>query len=158
MKNPDRIGAVLRARATHHHHGEGWSYSRDTGGLQHIRYKRDYTGRNHWTKRLKRATDPKKLLGTNSVFREARRGNPRRMAAYAYAWFLVCFRKDSHFPDGQINGNLVFWEEDGEYIEMVGPTVGVKIADFLEAEPENPHAIAISEEIQRVWSLRKEGQ
>lgn len=34
---------------------DGWVYSRNLGSLEHIRYRSDYTGRNHWTKRYWRA-------------------------------------------------------------------------------------------------------
>ena len=44
----------------------GWVYSRDLGDLDYIRYKSDYTGYNHWTKRWKRALDWKHLTGRDT--------------------------------------------------------------------------------------------
>lgn len=158
--NPNLIGKTLRARATHHDHGEGWVYSRDIGDLVHIRFKSDTTGYDHWTKRYARALDPKGLLGIDKISKmiwgdEPRNRSIKDIALEAWAYFYVNSRVDTNLPDGRIHGNITFWEEDGEYIEMVGPTVGEKIAEFLIREPENPHAIAIAEEIQRILSLHK---
>jgi hypothetical protein len=150
-----KMGEILNSRATHHNHGEGWVYTRDTGDLEHIRYKSDTTGYDHWTKRLGRALDPRDFFGRkrSSILHEYRGFFDR-----LYWWgimFRVHIKKENHSPDGVLNGGSVitFWEEDGEYIQMVGPTVGVRIAEFLSAEPNNPHAIAIATEIDRIWSI-----
>jgi hypothetical protein len=42
------------------------------------------------------------------------------------------------------------WDEYGEYFQLVQPLVGGLLADFLEQEPNNPHAIKIAEEIDRI--------
>lgn len=125
-----------------------WVYSRNTGKLRHVRYESDYTGYNHWTKRLARAFNPKELFETKGSFTRSMGLKPRNEGLKMFfirAWvhIIVNLRKDSNLPDGQVNGNLTFWEEDGEYITMMGPTVGVKVLDFLEAEPDNEHAKAI---------------
>lgn len=157
-----KVGRVLRARATHHNHGEGWTYSRNTGDLEHIRYKHDYTGYEALHRRLKRAFNWKHLTGRDglsAMIKRINKKNGKKPEPFLYqlygawAWILVSLRKDSNLPDGQVGGNLFHWEEDGEYVQMVGPTIGEKIADFLEQEPENPHAQAISAEIQRIWAL-----
>lgn len=135
---------------------EGWTYTRDLGKLKHIRYESDYTGYNHWTKRLGRAVGkwnpvtyfaPKDSL--DKMFKEK---NPtiRGYFMRSWIWARVSLRKDSNLPDGLLNGNPVFWEEDGEYGVLFGPTVGVKVLDFLEAEPENPHAVEILAEMKRM--------
>lgn len=125
-----------------------WVYTRDLDGLKHIRYESDYTGYNHWTKRLKRAFNPKELFETkNSLMVRAglkrRKFTFKRFFTHAYWHIVVALQKSNNLPDGRINGNITFWEEDGEYIAMMGPTVGVKVLDFLEAEPDNEHAKAI---------------
>lgn len=158
---PTKVGELLRSYATHHNHGEGWRYTRNRGDLEYIRFRRDYTGYDHWTKRWRRALDPKHLLGrdsfsiglNNRLEGQSRWENLQWRVLAARAWFLVSVRKHKNLPDGTVNGNLIFWEEDGEYIECVGPTVGEKIADFLEQEPNHPHAIAIAAEINRIWAL-----
>ena len=147
-----RVGEMVRELATHHDHGDGWSYSRETGGLEHIRYRSDHTGYGSLHRRIVRAFDPKHLTGRDSLSK-AIRGPWSPLSALA--WVSVSLRKDKNLPDGSLNGGsiLTMWEEDGEYIEAVGPTVGVKIADFLIHEPNNPHAIAIAAEIKKVRSL-----
>lgn len=135
----------------------GWVYSRNLGTLKHIRYEGDYTGYNHWTKRVARAFSPKRLLGLDSLSRQF---NPKfknrglkDIYYSALANIVVHLRKDNNLPDGQINGIITQWEEDGEYIMFFGPTVGVKVLDFIEAEPENPHALAIVSEMERMAKL-----
>lgn len=151
----EKWGAILRSYATHHDHGDGWVYTRDTGDLEAIYYKSSRTGYDHWTKRLKRALNVKQLLGRDGLSKQLGL-QPRGLKDHWYtaqAHFIVNFRRSRSIPDGQINGNPMHWEEDGEYIQCVGPTVGVKIADFLENEPENPYAVAIAEEMNRIWEL-----
>ena len=121
---------------------EGWTYSRDLGDLEYIRFKGDYTGYNHWTKRVKR------LLTPNRFIRRTRRRGFSWAGLASYV--SVTLRKDKNLPDGQVNGNFTFWEEDGEYITLFGPTVGLKVLDFLEAEPDHPHARAILAEMKRM--------
>lgn len=139
---------------------DGWKYTRDLGDLVHIRFKRDYTGYNHWTKRLRRAFDWGHLTGTDSISRQIgrRREGLKSRLIGAYAWIVVCLRKDKNLPDGRLNGNITFWEEDGEYGALFGPTVGVKVLDFIEAEPENPHALAILAEMKRMALLSFPGE
>lgn len=129
---------------------EGWVYSRNRGGLEHIRYRRDYTGYNHWTKRLRRAFDPKHLLGRDSFAKSLLGKRKRSLSSRvieALVWIKISLQKDRNLPDGQINGNLTFWEEDGEYIALFQPRVGVKVLEFIRADPENPYARAILDEM-----------
>lgn len=156
-RSTDQVGKLLKARATHYNHGEGWTYSRGVEGLEHIRFRSDYTGYDHWTRRLARALSPKDLLGIDRLSRMLGRetGLKSRLLS-ASAHFRVNIRKESNLPDGGLPGVLTFAEENGEYIEMVGPTIGAKIADFLIAEPDHPHAQAISEEIERILELSRQ--
>ena len=147
---------------------EGWTYSRDKGDLEHIRYKSDHTGYNA---PLKRFVDGLKFGFENAFY--ARKGSlaaQLRSGEHRSVWqriqtfftyFHVRFRKDDNLPDGLVNGSIItHWEEDGEYIVMMGPTVGVKVLDFLEAEPDNVHAQAILAEMRRVeqmsWGKKEE--
>lgn len=156
-----KAGSILRSYATHHQHGEGWTYSRDTGDLEAIYYKHSRTGYDHWTKRYQRAIREffAKIIKGGSSFEKQLMGDywkqPSLRRRFSGAWiaFKVYGRRDKGRPDGQINGNPMHWEEDGEYIQCVGPTVGEKIADFLENEPANPYAVAIAEEMNRIWEL-----
>lgn len=154
--NPVRIGHILMSRATHHDHGNGWVYSRDLGGIKHIRYSGDWKGWDALHRRIWRAFNPLRLLGLDrmSRFWTSRRDyTPKNLALMAIANIRVHMATDRHLPDGKVGPVITHWEEDGEYIEMVGPTVGEKIAAFLTEDPANPHAVAIAEEIARVWSL-----
>lgn len=138
-----------------------WIYSRDTGNLKYIRYASDYSGRNHWRSRLARAFNPKRLLGLDTISKQLRR-TPKDLKSRfieACVHVVVSLRKEKHLPDGMLSSGVITpWEEDGEYIMFFGPTVGVKILDWIEAEPDNPHAIAVVEEMMRVVNLSYPGE
>ena len=125
---------------------DGWVYSRDLGDLERIVYKTDHTGYNHWTKRLRRGLNWKRLAGKD-IFSSGKQSLRRRLL-YAKARFSATVFRDKNLPDGQINGILTHWEEDGEYLAYFQPRVGVKVLDFLEAEPEHPAAKAILAEMR----------
>lgn len=137
---------------------DGWQYTRDTGELEHIRYHRDYTGYDAWYRRLKRALAPEsKFMRSLGFPRDnfAWYKKPYYWALSRYARFVVYLRKEKHLPDGVVNGGsiITFWEEDGEYITLFGPTVGVKVIEWLRAEPENEYAKAVIAEMHRVAEL-----
>lgn len=150
--DPAQMGRALRSYATHHDHGEGWTYTRNLRGMQHIRYKRDWEGWDAPWARMKRAFNLRQMFARDSF---SRRLGFKLSFWSVWAHIVVALRTDNNLPDGALNDGIVMtvWEEDGEYIEQVGPTVGEKIADFLEAEPDHPHAIAIATEIRRVRQL-----
>lgn len=132
---------------------EPWVYSRDTGDLVHIRYRSDFTGYNHWTNRFKRAFDWKHLTGTDSFSRMFGKERSAKLRfLHAVAWIRVSLRKSTNLPDGQVNGILTHWEENGEYITMMCPTVGLEVLNFLKAEPDNEHAKAILTEMRRAYN------
>lgn len=132
---------------------EGWKYSRDTGPLRHIRYESDYTGYNHWRKRLRRATrawNPKRYWKpTDSLDKMFSPKNKTLKGYFIHAWAYskVALQLDNNMPDGQINGILTHWEEDGEYIALFQPRVGVKVIEFIRANPDNEYARAILKEM-----------
>lgn len=148
ITDKDLIDVVRFVATKFSNNTKPWVYSRNVEGLKHIRFESDYTGYNHWTKRLKRALDLRDIFMTRNSFsrRMGIRSERRSLKMFfieAWAHIYVFLRKDTNLPDGQVNGNFTFWEEDGEYISMMCPTVGVKVLDFLEAEPDNEHAKAI---------------
>lgn len=155
--NRDEVLAVarqLRAYAEHEDRGD-WRYTRDLGALRAIRYDRPY---DKPTARLRRAVralfgPSKSTAWERDLFSDVSWWH-RRLAA---VW--VQLRPDPHLPDGQLdNGRvLTVWEETGEYLEHVQPSVGVLIADLLEAHPELPEAQALAAEIARVTN-RGEGR
>ena len=110
---------------------EPWIYSRDTGKLKYIRYESDYTGHNKWTKRLKRYFrditvghfKPEGLraqLFPEETFFKRIKDWPMIVAVY----WKVHMIKETNLPDGQVNGIITHWEEDGEYIMLFNPVVG----------------------------------
>lgn len=147
---------------------EGWTYSRDKGDLEHVRYRSDHAGHNALRNRLPDAFrfgfEHAFYAPKNSIARQlggkGRRSLWQRFQTF-YIYFNTRLRKDDNLPDGLVNGSIItHWEEDGEYIVMMGPTVGVKVLDFLEAEPDNVHAQAILAEMRRVremsWGAKEE--
>lgn len=130
----------------------GWVYSRDTGDLEHIRYKHDHTGYDHWSRRLKRGLftgpNPFKSMGIKSEWRGLGDWFMER-----WSWFLVNIRKDTNLPDGMVNGIITHWEEDGEYITLFQPRVGMKVLEFVRANPDNEYAKAIVAEMQAVKEM-----
>lgn len=124
-----------------------WKYSRDTGKLKHIRYEGDYTGYNHWKKRVKR------FFRNITVGHFSPKGWEKQLSFEKNLWekivrwpmmvvihWRVSVCKDTNMPDGQVNGIITHWEEDGEYIAMMSPYVGRQVLKFLNADPTNPHA------------------
>lgn len=146
-----------------------WTYSRDLGWLKHIRYEEDYTGYNHWTKRLQRffnwvtvsywnPTGIWRDLEGSEKFWKKLKSWPMHIAS----WWRVEVRKDQNLPDGQVNGIPTHWEEDGEYITMFCPYVGREVLKFLRADPNNPFAQeiirAMRETKETSWPKTKEEQ
>lgn len=151
----------------------GWTYTNDMGDLKHIRFTSDSTGYNSFRKRLRRAFRWNELWGLDGISklgRIARRqrgtsGGPLKRAWLsllgAWNWITVSLKKDDNLPDCLVNGNPIFWSEDGEYMTLFGPNVGVRVLDFVRANPENEYAQAIVAEMmaaaERSWPSDKEG-
>lgn len=94
---------------------------------------------------------PKHLLGQDSFSKLL--AGPRSLRdrlLHAWAHFVVNVRKEDNLPDARVNGNIFFWQEHAVYTTLFGPTVGVKVIDFLEDQPHHPHAQAILAEIHRM--------
>lgn len=160
MKDEELLNWAEFVATKFYQNGQGWVYSRDLGDLKHLRYASDYTGWNHWTKRLGRALrawNPREYIRDNKEFPftlDTRR-KPSIRGYFRNAWIatIVHLEKNSNLPDGQINGILTNWEEDGEYIAAFQPRVGLKVLDFLRAEPDNEYAKAILAEMHAIVAL-----
>lgn len=129
----------------------GWEYTRDTGNLKYVRFKTDTTLYNSFWNRLKRGLRGSTL--STSIF------GPKTIKEKflgRVAWFWVSIKPERHLPDGVVNGGsiITFWEEDGEYITVFGPTVGMKVLEFLKSEPDNQHAKEILAEMTRVANTK----
>ena len=131
-----------------------WEYTRITD-IQHIRYKSDLVGRNRLRVRIKSAvtdlfeTKKKKHSLFGNLMAES---SVREKILYRFYGFKFRLRLEDHKPDGVLNGGdvITYWEESGEYIQMVQPSVGEMLADFLDGDPSNPHAIKIRAELERI--------
>lgn len=137
----------LRQYATHFAPRD-WCYTRKHD-IKHIRVRGDWTGYNHPVRRLKRWVDDYFRIKADSwVEREGRR--------LAWRHPLIHFRTtlgtESNLPDGVLDGGSVIthWEETGEYLQYVQPSVGALLADLMDAHPELPEVQAIADEMKRI--------
>ena len=139
--NRDDVRAVagdLRDYATHFSERD-WCYTRDLGDLAAIRYASDF---DRARSRFRRAV--------GYLLRGCGGGGLR-----VPRWAMIrhtCLRRDRHLPDGVLNGGniITHWEEDGEYLQYVQPTVGALIAEWLDDQPDNPHAVRVAAEMRRI--------
>lgn len=116
----------------------------------------DYT-RKHGIKRIQYADDKRDTF----VYRIARsfRWLTKRPFIFPTSFKMTLWlsayalKRQNNLPDGHLDGGnvIVHWEETGEYLEMVQPSVGALLANFLKDEPENKHAKLIIAELERIW-------
>lgn len=125
-----------------------WDYTR-FDHIESIRYDKEYDPHNRIGARIKRAASWL-FSPTPSWLRqlEGKRqslGQRLRMAIYV-------LKRDPNLPDGVLDGGniITFWEETGEYLNLMQPTVGALLVTFLKEEPEHPHAILITKELERL--------
>jgi len=61
-------------------------------------------------------------------------------------------RSYDSLPDGVLDGGSIIthWEETGEYLQYVQPSVGALLADLMDAHPELPEVQAIAAEMKRI--------
>ena len=124
-----------------------WDYTRKSN-LKEIRYKSEHDEYNKLSHRLKQATywmfgrTPEWYASLGEKNSIAKRF---RMASYS-------LNRDPNLPDGVLDGGnvITFWEETGQYLSLMQPTVGALLANFLKEEPKNPHAKLITAEINRL--------
>lgn len=124
-----------------------WDYTRNHH-LKSIRYEDDYNKFDSLSSRIKNALEC--FYRRDGIFAWEFLGpwNAKNRISLA----LHILKRDPNLPDGSLAGGkiITFWEEDGEYLQLIQPSVGSLIADFLEQEPENPHAILIVKEMERI--------
>lgn len=146
----EKIVQHFDALANHFEHYD-WEYTRKDG-IEHIRYTDEHNPYDKLSNRIKRAfgwgfgNTPSWLY----VFEEKK--SLWRRLRNRWSMFKYSLRRDSNTPDGVLAGGkiIVFWEEDGEYLQFVQPSVGALLSTFLQEDPENPHAIAIVKEMKRI--------
>ena len=133
-----KLAADLRTYATHFAPRD-WDYTRNHGNLTAIRY--DYP-----TDRLRYRI--REALAW--LIRRDRLGGDFKTNRWLMA--RTALRREAHLPDGVLDGGniITHWEETGEYLQYVQPTVGALIAEWLDTEPENPHAQKVATEMCRI--------
>lgn len=117
---------------------DDWDYTRDRGDLVAIRY--DNRHDSLWG-RIKSAG--------NWLFRSGS-GREIVVGRFAMAWFVL--HREKHLPDGVLrDGTIItFWEETGEYLQYVQPSVGKLISEWMFTNPTDPYAILVAEEMKRI--------
>jgi len=146
------------------------NYTRDLGDIVHIRRKGDYSGYDHPFARVRRALENFNPSRDSTLDRMMFRSEPdqypylpRPLAKFwALGWRgRVSYAKrvmktEKHLPDGTLDGGgvIVYSEETGEYLELVQPQVGALIAEFLQADPDHPHARKIAAAINHFGAPR----
>lgn len=127
----------LRQYATHFAPSD-WDYTRDLGDLKPLHFGSRWPSIKQAARYLARGTN---LFPNDPDMRPSR----WRMASAALRGY------DSH-PDGALdNGNIItHWEETGEYLQYVQPSVGALLADLMDAHPELPEVQAVAIEMKRI--------
>lgn len=140
---PDEVREIaekLHDYATHFAPRD-WAYTRDLGDLKSVRYGAT-NPYDHWRARWRRA------LGC-FVGRAPSLGGHR-----ISRWGMARTYLRSHIvmPDGVLDGGSIIahWEETGEYLQFVQPTVGALIAAWLLYDADNPHAQRVATEMKRI--------
>ena len=124
-----------------------WDYTREHN-IESIRYTPEYDSHNKISYRIKNAAWW--LFGKTPEWYSAL--GEKNSLAKRFCMAMHCLQRDPNTPDGVLDsGNIVtFWEETGEYLNLMQPTVGALLVVFLKEEPEHPHAITITKELERI--------
>jgi hypothetical protein len=132
-----------------------WTYTRNNQ-VSDIRYRKDFETTNSFQSRIKRSA--RWLFGQNNSWASGLEQTFLGRLRLGIVMSFFSLRRTHNTPDGLLaDGSIItFWEEDGVYINLMQPSVGNLLADFLEAEPDNPHAKAMSKEIARILDQIKE--
>lgn len=129
---------------------DSWKYTR-SNTIKHIRYFDDFSGYNSIPHRIIRAIESGygSISGKRHLYYHSGKANLKARLISAYFASKYSLATETHAPDGVVaDGRIItFWEEDGEYLECVSPEVGLELADWLEEDPTNPHAVKIMQYI-----------
>jgi len=134
----------LRQYATHFEMRD-WNYTRKTT-IKHIRHAGDWSGYNHPWRRLLRTI---RQFGPRDNLSKSLGLHPWRNP---WITIRVGMQTESHQPDGWLDsgGVITTWEETGEYLQYVQPSVGALLADLMDAHPDLPAVQAIADEMKRI--------
>lgn len=129
----------LRQYATHFTPRD-WDYTRDLGSLAALRYDNAHD----------------RLLGRlrSAVGWLTRRQRDWEKSLNVPRWRMALhvLKRDPHLPDGVLDGGgvITIWEETGEYLQYVQPSVGALLADLMDAHPDLPEVQAVAAEMKRI--------
>lgn len=142
-----RSAKYLKELADHFEYRD-WNYTRQTH-IKSIRYEPDHDPHNKVSYRIKSAfrwafNPPKFIRTLEPTWKDRLRSR--------FTMPIHFLKRDDNRPDGVLDGGNIItnWEETGEYLNLMQPTVGTLIADFILEDPTNPHAIKINKEITRL--------
>lgn len=143
-------GEYLKLHSDHFMHYD-WNYTRKHG-IDKLYHSYEYNDYDKPSKRFKRALNW--LLGPTPDFIKYLEEDLGWFQKLRNRWgmFAYVLKRDNALPDGWLADGkiIVHWEEDGEYLQLVQPSVGSLLADFLTEEPDHPHAQKIITEIDRI--------
>ncbi len=124
-----------------------WDYTRQDH-IKSIRYTPEQDQHNKLSQRIKQAAWW--MFGKTPEWYQAL--GEKNSLAKRFRMATYCLKRDHNLPDGVLDsGNVItFWEETGEYLNLMQPTVGALLVTFLKEEPEHPHAKLITKELERL--------
>ena len=124
-----------------------WDYTRKSN-IEDIYYTKGNDDYNSWKSRIRQAEFW--LFGATPEWYSAL--GEKNTIAKRFRMAIYSLKRDRNTPDGILDsGNIItFWEETGEYLNLMQPTVGSLLVTFLKEEPEHPHAILITKELERL--------
>lgn len=129
----------LRQYATHFEPRD-WCYTRDTGDLRPLHFGSRWPSIKSALRYVVRGSE--RLFPDESPVEQPGRWAMARAALRGY---------DTE-PDGVLDNGCIItiWEETGEYLQYVQPSVGALLADLMDAHPDLPDVIAIAAEMKRI--------
>lgn len=143
-------GEYLKLHSDQFQHYD-WEYTRKSG-IDKLYYSYEHNSYDQPKRRIKRAL--RWLLGPTPEWIGQLESDYNWFDKLRSRWgmFTYVLKRDNALPDGSLADGkiIVHWEEDGEYLQLVQPSVGSLLADFLTEEPEHPHAQKIIKEIERI--------
>ena len=124
-----------------------WNYTRQDH-IKSIRYTPEHDPHNKLSYRIKQAAWW--MFGKTPQWYEVLGEKDNLFKRFGMARYAL--KRDPNTPDGVLDGGsiITFWEETGEYLNLMQPTVGTLVADFIIEDPTNPHAIKINKELTRL--------
>ena len=128
---------------------DDWNFQLNDSLIDDIRFSNDKSNKIPY--RIKQAFYWLFVGGNKSIREAMGDGVKHRLSMFFYS-----LTRTKEQPDGYMNQGAIItiWCEDGQYIELVQPSVGRLLADFLEQDPKNPHAKKIAKEIERIGNRK----